>query len=331
MSITYDNKPLAWNNEGIEPNDSLKQEGWQAGYKPPAEFFNYQWHNTFKCLAELQEKTRKYADDTDAALTCIEDSTEALSDTVDRNFDRFEKVEDLVHDDSMGNIALYEKIEDNEKAIDVLNGSGEGSVDKRVADKVAEIVAGAPKDFDTLKEISDWISKHGDSAAAMNTQIQKNASDISQIKSDISDFDIPHLRDLANTATNDIDLLEEEVSSVKTSVDTKADKNHTHIGLTECVVCTTAGGTIRKNVIVPDTFDNKFYVVVFTNDDTCGENNSPSFSGNDVRYKGMKIKGNQLKKDVYYPFMFGGRGDSFNLVGNWDNIIQVHENTYESI
>lgn len=44
--------------------------------------------------------------------------------------------------------------------------------------KVAEIVANAPEDFDTLKEMSDWISEHQDSASAMNTAILKNANDI---------------------------------------------------------------------------------------------------------------------------------------------------------
>lgn len=41
-----------------------------------------------------------------------------------------------------------------------------------ITNKVAEIVAGAPEDFDTLKEMSDWISTHEESAAAMNTAIQ---------------------------------------------------------------------------------------------------------------------------------------------------------------
>lgn len=50
--------------------------------------------------------------------------------------------------------------------------------DARITEKVAEIVADAPQDFDTLKEISDWISSHEDSAAAMNSAIQANATAI---------------------------------------------------------------------------------------------------------------------------------------------------------
>ena len=51
-------------------------------------------------------------------------------------------------------------------------------INKKISDKVAEIVANAPEDFDTLKEISDWISNHEDDAAAMNSAIQRSAGQI---------------------------------------------------------------------------------------------------------------------------------------------------------
>ena len=50
--------------------------------------------------------------------------------------------------------------------------------DEIITEKVAEIVAGAPEEFDTLKEMSDWLIGHEDSAATMNTAIQKNTTDI---------------------------------------------------------------------------------------------------------------------------------------------------------
>ena len=71
-----------------------------------------------------------------------------------------------------------------------------------VAAKIAEVVANAPEDLDTLKEIADWIKTHANDAAAMNTQIQTNKS---------------------NIATNTSDI-----SALKTSVAGKADKVHTH-------------------------------------------------------------------------------------------------------
>ena len=71
-----------------------------------------------------------------------------------------------------------------------------GQITAEVTAKIAEIVANAPEDLDTLKEIADWIKTHANDASAMNTQINTNKSDI---------------------------------SALKTSVAGKADKIHTHI------------------------------------------------------------------------------------------------------
>ena len=70
----------------------------------------------------------------------------------------------------------------NKGAIDTLNGTGDGSVKKAVADAVAKIVAEAPEAYDTLKEISDWITTHTSDAATMNSQINTNKTDIANLK-----------------------------------------------------------------------------------------------------------------------------------------------------
>ena len=85
------------------------------------------------------------------------------------------------------NSELETEIGSNTTAINVLNGSGEGSVSKTVADEIAKVIADAPASFDTLKEISDWISNHSDDAAAMNSAIQQNASDISALQDTVGD------------------------------------------------------------------------------------------------------------------------------------------------
>ena len=82
--------------------------------------------------------------------------------------------------------ALSKRVSDNEEAIDTLNGTGPGSVSKTVADAIAQVVAEAPEDFDTLKEISDWISGHSDDAAAMNSAIQQNSTDISNLQKEVA-------------------------------------------------------------------------------------------------------------------------------------------------
>lgn len=61
------------------------------------------------------------------------------------------------------------------EAIDALNTT----LSKRIDDRIAEVVGGAPESFDTLKEISDWISNNETSAAAMSGKINDNANAIS--------------------------------------------------------------------------------------------------------------------------------------------------------
>ena len=66
---------------------------------------------------------------------------------------------------------LAGRVSANETAITTLNGTGEGSVTRTVADKIAEVVAGANEDFDTLKEIADWIMSDTTGAAKMQSDI----------------------------------------------------------------------------------------------------------------------------------------------------------------
>ena len=82
--------------------------------------------------------------------------------------------------------ALDIQVKKNTDAIGVLNGTGVGSVTKTVTDAVANVVANAPSDFDTLKEISDWISTHTDSAATMNSQITTNKESIATLNTNLA-------------------------------------------------------------------------------------------------------------------------------------------------
>lgn len=77
--------------------------------------------------------------------------------------------------------ALKGRVTATETAINTLNGTGAGSVKKQVADAVAGIVADAPEAYDTLKEISDWISTHASDASAMNSQINTNKNAINTL------------------------------------------------------------------------------------------------------------------------------------------------------
>ena len=58
-----------------------------------------------------------------------------------------------------------------EGKIDIINGEGEGSIHKAAADAVAKVVAGAPENFDTLKEVAEWIGNDTTGAAQMQSDI----------------------------------------------------------------------------------------------------------------------------------------------------------------
>ena len=65
MAITFENTPLQWDNSGTEPSESLKADGFSPGYKPAADTFNYQIHNSSACLTELQTKLSGVLDTVD--------------------------------------------------------------------------------------------------------------------------------------------------------------------------------------------------------------------------------------------------------------------------
>lgn len=118
---------------------------------------------------------------------------------------------DATYDDT----AIKASIKANTDAIGVLNGAetAEGSVKKQVADAVAKIVADAPEAYDTLKEISDWISGHDTDAAGMNSQIQANKTGLAALKTLVGE--LPE----DATATDVVAYIKEAVDAAKTALE----------------------------------------------------------------------------------------------------------------
>jgi hypothetical protein len=52
--MAFEKKPPEWLAEGSEPPASLKESGFQPGYKPPAAYFNWFWHTVSEAIKELQ-------------------------------------------------------------------------------------------------------------------------------------------------------------------------------------------------------------------------------------------------------------------------------------
>ena len=108
--------------------------------------------------------------------------------------------------------AVKASIKANTDAITVLNGDGEGSVSKQVSDAVAKIVADAPEAYDTLKEISDWITNHSSDAAEMNSQIQTNKTDIATLTTLVG-----HLPE-GSASTTVVEYIAEAIGVAKTEL-----------------------------------------------------------------------------------------------------------------
>lgn len=53
--MEFKSKAPDWKASGIEPPASLKEIGFEAGYKPPAAYFNWFWAGVSACLTELHE------------------------------------------------------------------------------------------------------------------------------------------------------------------------------------------------------------------------------------------------------------------------------------
>ena len=61
-------------------------------------------------------------------------------------------------------------------------------VNSTVTTEITKVVANAPEDFDTLKEMSDWIAGHEDDASAMNSAISDNKANIETLQTDVANI-----------------------------------------------------------------------------------------------------------------------------------------------
>ena len=70
------------------------------------------------------------------------------------------------------------------------------------ADAVAAVVAGAESDFDTLKEVADWIASDKEGSAALQTTVSGHTESINTINGDIDALEAKVDEDIANLTTH---------------------------------------------------------------------------------------------------------------------------------
>lgn len=94
-------------------------------------------------------------------------------------------VDDLKTDDALKPLSANQgKV--LKELIDIINGTGEGSTDKKITDAIANLVDKAPENLDTLKELAYWIENHGTEVAEMLAAINANANNLAETKKDIA-------------------------------------------------------------------------------------------------------------------------------------------------
>lgn len=74
--------------------------------------------------------------------------------------------------------------------------------EKLAADAVAAVVAGAESDFDTLKEVADWIASDKEGSAALQTTVSEHTESISTLTGELDALETKVDGDIANLTTH---------------------------------------------------------------------------------------------------------------------------------
>lgn len=218
-------------------------------------------------------QAKTYADGKDVAIQAAKDAADAAQADVDaleakvgtvpEDKTVVQMISEAITAATYDDTAVKASIKANTDAITVLNGDGEGSVSKQVADAVASIVADAPEAYNTLKEISDWISSHADDAAAMNSQINTNKTDIAGLKTLIGTLPesaasttiVEYIAEAIGASSTDLTnaiatAKNEAIASAKTYTDTEIGKTNANVSAnTEAIANAQADATSALNQI----------------------------------------------------------------------------------
>lgn len=203
----------AWTTAESNPHSSSYYElvsGWKAGLEPKVAgtegSYYLAWYEpsttTLEGISSIISSVQTSVQELNTALGEAKEDIAANTEAINNEVSRAEEAEGQ----------LSGRLDTVEGAIETLNGEAtvEGSVKKQVNDAIASVVASAPEDFDTLKEISDWISGHSDSAAEMNSSIQANATAIAALEKLVGE--LPE----GISASNVMDYIAEAVAKEET-------------------------------------------------------------------------------------------------------------------
>lgn len=120
------------------------------------------------------------------------------------------KGKSLIADTEIERLKSVKNYDDTEIKTELVKKANSTDVTKEISDKIAEVISDAPESFNTLKEISDWISGHENDASAMNSAIKDNKSAITTLQTGKADkTEIPTVPTNVSEFTNDAGYLTE--------------------------------------------------------------------------------------------------------------------------
>jgi hypothetical protein len=120
------------------------------------------------------------------------------------------KGKSLIADTEIERLKSIKNYDDTEIKTELAKKANSTNVTKEISDKIAEVVSDAPESFNTLKEISGWISGHENDASAMNSAIKDNKNAITTLQTDKADkTEIPTVPTNVSDFTNDAGYLTE--------------------------------------------------------------------------------------------------------------------------
>ena len=122
-------------------------------------------------------------------------------------------------------------VEAVQAAIETLNGDGDGSVKKTAEDaaaaEVAKVVAEAPEDLDTLKEVADYIAADKTKASEIETKLSEHDAAVEELGAKDEELAAKDAElEAAIAEKADASALEDEITRAKTAeqaLDTKVD------------------------------------------------------------------------------------------------------------
>ena len=147
-------------------------------------------------VAEINEKIANL----EAKVSANEQNIVTVSNRVTAVEETIKELGKINGGESLGDIV--NEVKANTAAIATLNGDGVGSVTKIAADAVAAVVAGAESDFDTLKEVADWIASDKEGSAALQTTVSEHTESISTINGELDALEAKVDEDIANLTTH---------------------------------------------------------------------------------------------------------------------------------